>query len=72
VRIVPPILVGVVVLLAISAQAVPSPKKENWQPLPSPPLSFGLGDNGCGEGFHQALRRDWRGEWLWGPCVPTR
>ena len=70
-RVIPPILVGCVVLAAVSAQAAPSPNQENWRPL-AEPLSFALGDQACGEGWHQALWRDWRGEWWWGPCVQNR
>ena len=71
-RILPPTLAGFVVLLAVSAQAVPTHKDESWRPLPTSPFSLGLGDQGCGEGFHQPLRRDWRGEWWWGPCTSNR
>lgn len=71
-RIVAPTLAGFVVLLAVSAQAVPTPKDENWRPVPAAPLSLSLGDHGCGEGLQQALRRDWQGEWWWGPCVANR
>ena len=67
-RVGPPTLASLVVLLAVSAQAIPTPKGENWRPLSAAPLSFSLGDQACGYGFHQALRRDWRGEW-WGPGV---
>jgi hypothetical protein len=62
---------GLVALAAVSAQAVPSTEHENWRPL-STVLSFGLGDQACGDGWHQALRRDWLGQWWWGPCVPNR
>jgi len=34
-----------------------------------PLLSFGLGDQACGDGWHLAL---WRDGWRWGPCVPNR
>jgi hypothetical protein len=63
------IFTGLVALAAVSAQAAPSPADENWRPL-GPTLPFSLGDQGCGEGWHEALRRDWRGDWWWGPCVP--
>jgi hypothetical protein len=23
-----------------------------------------------GDGWHQAIWQDWRGDWWWGPCVP--
>jgi hypothetical protein len=62
---------GLVALAAVSAQAVPTSNLENWLPLGSA-LSFGLGDQACGNGWHQTLRRDWRGDWWWGPCVPNR
>jgi hypothetical protein len=60
---------GLVALAAVSAQIAPNP--ENWLPLGSA-LSFGLGDQACGNGWHQTLRRDWRGDWWLGPCVPNR
>jgi hypothetical protein len=62
---------SLIALAAVSAQAAPSPYKENWLPL-SARLSFELGDQVCGYGSHQALWRDWRGDWWWGPCVQNR
>ena len=70
-RFIPHILAAFMVLAAVSAQAAPNPNPENWLPLGSP-LSFGLGDQGSAKGWHQALWRDWRGDWWWGPCVPNR
>jgi hypothetical protein len=70
-RVIPLILAAVTALAVVSAQAAPNPNLENWLPL-DPALSFGLGDQGCGKGWHQALWRDWRGDWWWGPCVPNR
>ena len=70
-RVIPPIFAALTALAAVSAQAAPNPNLESWRPLGSA-LSFGLGDQGCGMGWHQALWRDWRGEWWWGPCVPNR
>jgi hypothetical protein len=70
-RVIPPIFAALTALAAVSAQAAPNPNLQNWFPL-SPALSFGLGDQGCGDGWHPALRRDWRGDWWWGPCVPNR
>ena len=61
---------GLVALAVVSAQS-PNPNQQNWHPL-GPAVTFGLGDQACGEGWHQALRRDWRGDWWWGPCVQTR
>jgi hypothetical protein len=58
-------------LAALTAQAVVGSRDENRHPI-EPVLSFGLGDHGCGDGWHQALWLDWRGEWWWGPCVPNR
>jgi hypothetical protein len=69
-RVIPPILAGLMALAASSVQAAPTPN-ENWRPL-NPPLSLNLGDHACGDGWHQALWRDWRGDWWWGPCVPNR
>jgi hypothetical protein len=67
----PPILAALTAIAAVSVQAAPSPIQDNWRPL-ARPLSFALGEQACGEGWHQALWRDWRGEWWWGPCVPNR
>jgi hypothetical protein len=69
-RVIPPILAGLMALAAPSVQAAPNPS-ENWRPL-NPPLSLSLGDQACRDGWHQALWRDWRGDWWWGPCVPNR
>jgi hypothetical protein len=49
-------------LASPSVQAVPNPSNENWRPVGTV-LSFELGDQSCGYGAHQTLRRDWRGEW---------
>lgn len=70
-RVISVILAAITALAASSAQSTPNPNLQNWLPL-RPALSFGLGDQGCGDGRHQALWRDWRGEWWWGPCVPNR
>ena len=70
-RAIPPMLAGFIALAAVTVYAAPNPSQENWRPLVQP-LSFGLGDQACGEGRHQALWRDWRGEWWWGPCVKNR
>src|SRR5260370_10755270 len=59
-RVIPPILAGFVALMGISVQAAPNPNRDNWLPL-SAPLSFSLGDQACGDGWRQALWRDWRG-----------
>jgi hypothetical protein len=66
-----PTLAGFVALAAVSVQAAPNQNRDNWLPL-SALVSLSLGDQSCGEGWHQALWRDWRGEWWWGPCVPNR
>jgi len=70
-RAIAPLLTGFLALAAISAQTVPSINNENWRPL-GPALAFNLGDQGCGAGWHQALLRDWHGDWWWGPCLPNR
>jgi hypothetical protein len=70
-RVIPPILAILTALAALSAQAAPNRNLENGLRLGSA-LSFGLGDQGCADGWHQALRRDWRGDWWWGACVQTR
>jgi len=71
IRIIVATLTGLIALATVSAQAVPSTKLGNWLPLDTP-LSFALGDQACAYGWHQALRRDWLGEWWWGPCVSNR
>ena len=71
IRIIVAALTGVVTLAAISAQVVPSGKNDSWRPLDTAQL-FGLGDEACGSGWHQELRRDWWGEWWWGGCVPNK
>ena len=70
-RVIPPILAALTALAALSAQAAPNPNLGNWRPLGTA-LSFGLGDQACGNGWHQALWRDWRGDRWWGPCVQNR
>ena len=58
-------------MAALTAQAVVGSRDENRHPI-EPVWSFRLGDHGCGDGWHQALRLDWQGEWWWGLCVPNR
>src|SRR5215469_7430123 len=70
-RTIAPLLAGFVAVGAVSTQAVPSKNNENWRPF-GPALSFRLGDQVCGDGWRQALWRDWSGDWWWGPCVPDR
>ena len=70
-RVIPVLVAALTTLAASSALAAPNPNLVNWLPL-GPALSFGLGDQGCGNDWHQALWRDWRGDWWWGPCVPNR
>ena len=70
-RVIPPIVAGLIGLAAPVVQAAADPRKENWQPL-NTVLSFELGDQFCKYGAHQILRRDWRGGWWWGPCVRNR
>jgi hypothetical protein len=65
------IIAGLIALPAVWAQAAPNPSIENRRPLDLV-LSLGLGDYACGEGRHQVLRRDWRGDWWWGLCAPSR
>jgi len=64
-------LAGLFALATVSARSAPNTNSAKWVWLGSG-LSFGLGDQGCGEGWHQPLRRDWRGEWYWGSCVRNR
>ncbi|MGC2201581.1 MAG: hypothetical protein WA633_15770 [Stellaceae bacterium] len=66
--------VTVATLAGLTALALSVPAAQNqgnWVPL-GRALSFELGDQACGEGRYQALWRDWRGDWWWGPCVPNR
>jgi len=70
-RVIPPILAALTALAALSAQAAPNRNLENGLPL-GLALSFGLGDHGCADGWHQALWRDWRDDWWWSPCVQNR
>jgi hypothetical protein len=70
-RVIPPILAGLALLTASSIYAAPSPKQENWL-RPGALSGLAVGDRKCDEGWHQALRRDWRGDWWWGLCVPDR
>ena len=67
-RVIVTMLVGVAAIAAASVQAAPSQDKETWLQL-NTPLSFDLGDHACGHGSHLSLRRDWQGNWWWGPCV---
>jgi hypothetical protein len=62
---------GLVASAAVLAQAPPNPNQQNGHPLGAA-VTFGLGDQTCEEGWHQILRRDWHGDWWWGPCVPSR
>jgi len=70
-RIIVAAITGLIALATASPQAAIIVSNENWHPL-GPTLSFKLGDKACGDGWHQALWRDWRGDWWWGPCVPNR
>jgi hypothetical protein len=70
-RAISPIFAAFTALAVVSAEAATNPNQGMWHPL-GPTLSFALGDHGCGDGWHQALWRDWRGDWWWGPCVQNR
>ena len=70
-RAIPPLLAAFTALAVVSAEAATNPDSEIWHPL-GPALSFGSGDHGCGEGWRQALWRDWHGDWWLGPCVQNR
>ena len=48
-------------MAALTAQAVVGSRDENRHPI-EPVWSFRLGGHGCGNGWHQALWLDWRGE----------
>ena len=69
-RVIVAAIAGWVAFAAVSVQAAPSPNRENWLQLGAA-LSFNLGDQACGYGWHQSLRRDWLGDWWWGPCLPN-
>jgi len=64
------VFIGLVALAVAPVEAAPNPDKDNWVQL-SAARFFELGDQACELGRHQALRRDWRGDWWWGPCVPN-
>ena len=68
-RAIAPLVAGFLALAAVSTQAANSNGNENWRP-PGLALSFSLGDQVCGDGWHQAFWRDWSGDWWWSPCVP--
>jgi hypothetical protein len=70
-RVIVATFIGLVALAVAPVQATPNPDKDNWVQLGAA-RSFELGDQACGVGWHQALWRDWRGEWWWGPCVQNR
>ena len=69
-RVIVATFMGLVALAVAPVQDAPNPDKDNWVQLGAA-RSFELGDQACGGGRHQALRRDWRGDWWWGPCVPN-
>ena len=69
-RVIVATFMGLVALAVAPVQAAPNPDKDNWVQLGAA-RSFELGDQACGVGRHQALRRDWRGDWWWGTCVPN-
>jgi hypothetical protein len=70
-RIIVAAFTGLLAAASVAAKTAPHPDTEYWRPLGTT-LSFALGDETCGQGRHQALRRDWRGDWWWGPCVPNK
>jgi len=70
-RVIVATFMGLVALAAASVQAAPNPDNNNWVQLGAA-RSFELGDQACRIGWHQALWRDWRGDWWWGPCMPNR
>jgi hypothetical protein len=65
------IIRGAAVFAAVSTQTAPSPSDRSWLPLGTT-LSFEAGDLACEDGTHRGLWRDWRGDWIWGPCVRNR
>lgn len=70
-RAIAPLLAGFLALAVVSTHGRSDGNNENWRPLDRA-LSFSLGGQVCGDGWHQALWRDWHGDWWWGPCVPNR
>jgi hypothetical protein len=70
-RIIVATIAGLLAMAPVTAKAAPNLRTENWRPLGAT-LSFDLGDQACGADWHQRLRRDWRGDWWWGPCVPNK
>ena len=69
-RIIVATLIGVIALAAVQAQAALGTRNENWRPL-APALTFSLRGQAGGDGWHYALRPDWRGYWWWA-CVSDR
>jgi hypothetical protein len=64
-RVIAAAITGWVAFAAVSVQAAPIQPEELAQLGAT--LSFNLGDRACGCGWHQSLRRDWLGDWWWGP-----
>ena len=65
---IPQTFAAAICVAALSAQVAPNPHRANWSPA-NAALSFELGNEVCGRDRHQTLRRDWQGNWWWGPCV---
>jgi hypothetical protein len=61
VRVIPRASVGLIALIAVSAQAALNPNQEHRGPLCAA-LSLGLGDQGYEDGWHQALWPDRRAD----------
>jgi hypothetical protein len=63
------ILVGLVALVTVSAQAAPPPPANPAREGAAPPIV--LVAQGCGPGWHRHGWRDYWGHWHWGRCVPN-
>jgi hypothetical protein len=70
-RVIVATITGLISLAVVQVETPSNSDVANWRPLGAG-LSLTLGDQACEEGWHQALRRDWRGGWWWGPCMPNR
>jgi hypothetical protein len=65
-RLTPALLVGLVALATVSAQAAPN--QANWVDLGATPLD--LVAQSCGHNWLRTRSRDHWGYWHWGHCIP--
>jgi hypothetical protein len=70
-RIIVATLAGLVVVAAVSAQAVPLPPAKAIPAERSAAPQIELARQGCGWGWHRTRWVDLWGYWHWGRCVPN-